>query len=337
MDRVFETIKLFPAQCRQVESEFKNIALPDYKDIANILISAMGASAFGYHICKYLYKYDLQIPLCLHNDYNTPGFVSDNTLFIPVSYSGFTEEPLDTSSKSLKLSNKVIGIAQKESDLGQLLLNNNKAAYFINPVNNPSGQPRMGAGYTISALIKILGRLKLIKDENLTETAEFVEKGIPDIDKSAKVLADKLTNKYILIMSAEHLSGNAHVFRNQLNETAKNSAFYSLLPELNHHLLEGFLYPNTIKDNLAVVLISSDLYSNRIKHRMMLTRDVLDKNSITNYTIEVSGPSKIKQVFWVLAYSGFVSYYLSIRNKVNAEEIPWVNYFKKQLSALNDQ
>ena len=337
MDKILTTMNLFPSQCRHADSELNGITIPRPENISNIIISAMGASAFGFYLCKSLYEPELKIPLILNNDYGLPGFVNENSLFIPVSYSGNTEEVLNATNKALLVTKNVLGITQKESDLGFLLQNNNKTSYFMNPKFNPSGQPRMGAGYTITALIKILSLLNLIPTENFNDIADNIETNIQTINSASKELAEKVHNKYILIVSAEHLSGNAHVFRNQLNESSKNIAFYSLLPELNHHLLEGLLYPANIKETMTVIIIESSLYSKRIQQRLNLTKDVLNKNSILNYSINVPGISKITQAFWLLAYTGFMSYHLAGLNKVNALEIPWVNYFKKQLSAQNEK
>lgn len=337
MDKILTTMNLFPKQCRHADSEINGMKIPIPENISNIIISAMGASAFGFYLCKSLYEKVLKIPLFLNNDYGIPGFTNENTLFIPVSYSGNTEEVLNATNNALLVTGNIIGITQKESDLGFLLRNNNKTTYFMNPKFNPSGQPRMGAGYTITALIKILSMLNLIPDENFNGVADNIETRIQAINSASKELAEKVNNKYILIVSAEHLAGNAHVFRNQLNESAKNIAFYSLLPELNHHLLEGLRFPADIKDTLTVIVIESSLYSIRIQQRLSLTKDVLDKNSITNYSIKIPAFNKISQAFWLLAYTGFMSYHLARLNKVNALEIPWVNYFKKQLTAQNEK
>ena len=63
--------------------------------ISNMVITGLGGSGIGGMIATQLVSDQLQIPVCINNDYTLPTFVSENTLVIVSSFSGNTEETLE--------------------------------------------------------------------------------------------------------------------------------------------------------------------------------------------------------------------------------------------------
>ena len=60
-----------------------------------MVITGLGGSGIGGMIATQLVSDQLQIPVCINNDYTLPTFVSENTLVIVSSFSGNTEETLE--------------------------------------------------------------------------------------------------------------------------------------------------------------------------------------------------------------------------------------------------
>lgn len=333
MDKVFETLQLLPKQCREAWEESQKINFdPKYQQTNSLVICGMGASCFGYYILKTVFSADLKIPLVLANSYHLPAFVNYNTLVVAASYSGNTEEPLSSLREGYENNCLLTGVTMGEQ-MGRMLSENNTPYYKISGTFNPSGQPRYGSGYVIFGLLGILSKLGIlhIADSEVVSALEFLEKESVLQQKSAQDLALKLKNAQPLIISAEHLSGNAHILRNQLNESAKTFSDYSLLPELNHHLLEGLSHPANNSQQLVVLGLHSALFDARINNRFALTKDVFGKNNINFETLEVKGEIKLQQSLWMLSFGGYLSYYLAKIYQVDPIAIPWVDYFKKKL------
>ena len=103
------------------------------------------------------------------------------------------------------------------------------------------------------------------------------------------------------------------------------------IPELNHHLMEGLKHPANNKDNLYFIFIDSDLYSNRIRQRFEITKDVVSQNNIQFSSFKPSSNDKLSQVFEVIQFAGFLNFYLSMLYEQDPAPIPWVDYFKTQL------
>src|SRR3989338_5346876 len=311
------------SQCRQIWEDSKALAVERYLSIQNIVLCGMGGSAYGGYVVNALFKNELKIPLYSNNDYDLPGFADENTLVILSSYSGTTEEVLSCSEAAKKQGCKICSISggKKLTDAG---LN-------FEPKFNPSGQPRLGTGYMVLGVIGILNKLGFLEltDSEVETAVKELEENQENIKMQAKELSSKIKESIPLVFAAQHLGGNAHILRNQFNETAKNFSAFSLLSELNHHLMEGLKNPEDKK--LIVLFLSSQLYSERMIKRFELTKDVVSKQGIPYLEYKASGSNKLSQMLNALSFGGYLSLYLAFLYKIDPSLIPWVDYFKNEL------
>jgi glucose/mannose-6-phosphate isomerase len=127
------------------------------------------------------------------------------------------------------------------------------------------------------------------------------------------------------------LGGNAHIGANQMNENAKRFAGYFLVPELNHHLMEGLVYPKTNSKNVLFVFIESNLYDKRIQKRYEIGKQVLDQHKIPVVSYIAQEKNALAQVFEVLLFTSFASYYSALLEGIDPTAIPVVDFFKTQL------
>lgn len=342
--QVIDSINDFPKQIIQAWEEASEVEFPvPYKAIDNIVIAGMGGSTLGADLLRHLFKDSLTVPVTIVNHYSLPESVGEKTLVILASYSGTTEEVLAAAEETLKKKAKITGVTIGE-ELGDFFKSNSLPAYIFNPNFNPSSQPRLGLGYTFIAMIAFLNNLGFLKVETaiVKEAVEavtrFGEVLTPEFKSSgnpAKQMAKELHGKMIIVIAAEFLSGNAHVFANQTNENSKNFAAFFLLPELNHHLLEGTSNPLITKTATKFIFLESDLYSEKIKKRIEITKDVLEKQGIPTASHKLEGKNQLTQAFAGIVYSSWVTFYLGMLNGVDPVKIPWVDYFKDQLAKSN--
>ncbi len=325
---VLGSVEMFLDQCKQIWFESKQLQFPaDYKNCQNVIVCAMGGSAYGGYVASALFKDTLKVPLLSNNDYHLPGFASSHTLAILSSYSGGTEEVLSCQKEAMEQGCQITGIAGG-GILGEFL--KNKGLVF-DPKFNPSGQPRLGMGYMVLGIMGILNNLGLISvpDEEMSSAIAEVKEAQPQIRIRAKELAQKIYGCIPVYFAAEFLSGNAHIIRNQTNETAKSFAAFSLLSELNHHLMEGLKNPADKK--LFILFIGSDLYSERLKKRVELTKDVVRQQNVLFDEYKAGGSTKLAQVLEVLSFGGFLTLELAFLYGQDPSVIPWVDYFKQHL------
>lgn len=341
--KVLASIEILGEQLKQVWQEFKKVKIPkDFNQINKVLINGMGGSALGGQILRSLFFDQLKLPVGIINSYQLPASLDENTLYIISSYSGNTEEPLLTFTLAKKRGAKIFGITAG-GRLGSLIKQGKLPGYVFKPSFNPSGQPRMGLGYSLAAHLALFRKLGLIKitDDQIKSILLLIDKlrakfGVEVVTKNnmAKKLALELQNKVPLIVASEFLGGNAHTLANQLNENAKNFATYFLIPELNHHLLEGLVFPKTNRQNLSFVFFESKLYQPKNQIRYKITRQVVAKNKIKCSAYKLTAATKIEQSLEALVFGSYLSFYLAVLNKVNPAKIPWVDYFKVQLKKV---
>lgn len=337
----YDSVVFLPDQCESAWKETNQLSLPEsLKNASSILFSGMGGSAYGGRIIKSLYPQETTVPLDLLNDYHLPGYVNEETLVFAASYSGGTEETISCIEEAVKKNTKLMGISSGGA-LKELMEKNGKTTYTFIPKFNPSGQPRLGQGYMQMGqigLLSKLGYIKVVSDE-VFEAISFLREKSKSLEQStsaetnpAKKLAQKVKEKTVILLGAEFLEGAIHAIRNPFHETGKHMAHYYILPELNHHLLEGLLYPETNTSNIEFVMVYSDLYSSRIQKRYELTKEVIEKNSISVTEVKLTGKTKLSQVFELIQMGSFTSFYLAMLHNVDPAKIPWVDYFKKKLS-----
>ncbi|MCL4339135.1 SIS domain-containing protein [Patescibacteria group bacterium] len=329
-------------QCQSGWEEAKKISLPmDYSQVKSVLFCGMGGSAYGARIIKSAFSDILKIPVDLVGDYHLPLYVDKEVLIITASYSGGTEETISCAKEAIRIGAKIIGISSGGA-LCQILKDAGKPFYAFNPKFNPSNQPRLGQGYMLMGQMGILRKLDILQteDSEVKEVIKFLRSNTvkfsvntPSDENIAKKKARLYQNRIINIIGGEFLEGAIHAIRNPFHETGKHFANYFVLPELNHHLMEGLSYPAGNKENLLFLFIDSDLYSDKIRKRVELTKEVVDKNDIPTDSIKLSSGTKIGQVFELIQLGSYTTFYLAMLHGINPVLIPWVDYFKKQLSA----
>ena len=342
--KTLASIHFLPDQCEAAWNEVKKIELPaDYHNFSQILFCGMGGSAFGGRMIKSLYSAALKAPVDVVSDCRLPAYVDRHTLIIAASYSGNTEETIFCCQEALKLGAKIIGITSG-GKIESLLRDAQKPVYVFSPELNPSKQPRLGQGYMQLGQIAILNALGILSVSEtevyslvslLKKNDKLLSEQVGQERNSAKQTALQLEDKIVGIIAAEFLTGAVHIIRNSLHETAKHFADYFILPEANHHLLEGLKYPEVIRKNLIFLLINSELYSEKIFKRLNLTREVIEKNSLKTREIKLQSSSKLHQVFELIQLGSFITFYLAILHSVDPAKIPWVDYFKKRLARLH--
>lgn len=329
---VLESTAMFPDQCEQAWKEASAIQFPpSYQPIYNIVVCGMGGSRFTPRTIKELFCDRIKEPYEIVEDYTLPAYVDKDTLVILSSYSGTTEEVLSCGQDAIKRGAKVTAVSQKA---------NVPVGYLFDPQHNPCGQPRIGGGYMLMGHLGLLKALKLIDidEKEVMEAISFAREigkqygaGVPTEKNAAKQLAMTLKDMHPFIVTSEFLRGFGNGLANQINETAKMISDPRNIPELNHHLMEGLMRPETLHQNGLFLFFLSRFYSSSVQKRYTITKDVVEKQMVKTHTIQLGGPSKLAQVLEAFTISGFTTFYMAMLYDTDPVAIPWVDYFKQEL------
>lgn len=337
---LIESLKKLPDQIKSVMDDFNTErGTFSTENIDTLVINGMGGSNLGGYIIQSVFKDKLKLPLMIEPGYDVPAYVNKKTLYIVSSYSGTTEEPIAAYKTAKRRGAKIITLASdSDNTLRNLALKEDVAHYFFTTSANPSGQPRLGLGYGVAGLLFLFKKLGLIsiKDADIRQILSQLKRknnALAKANNDIQQLAKKLAGRETVIVSGQLFEGNSRVIRNQSCETAKNFASYLILSDMNHFALEGLSHPRTNRKRLTALFIESDLYDKKIQKRIELTKEVMKKQGISVYSYTPSGKTALAQSFDVLQFGSWLTYYLSLINRVDPLSVPWVNWFKKHLTS----
>ncbi len=339
-ENMLGSLQMLHLQVEEVSLNAKSVVVPSsYKHIERIVVFGMGGSALGSQVIQSLYRKELKYPIEIVNSYEVPGYVNSKTLVILSSYSGTTEEVLFTGELA-RVRKAKIAVITAGGALAEFAKKNKYPALVFSTNNNPCGSPRMGLGYSIVGQLILFSKLGVLKI-SAKQIAEVIKTlahydtlyGVltPEKENMAKQLAKKTIDRSIWYVGSEHLLGSAHIAANQMNENGKRMSGFFAIPELNHHLMEGMMYPLHNKKSLLFVLLESSLYYARVQKRYEVTKKVLGKNGIIHESYFTQESDPLLQVCECLVFFSYVSYYSGVLKKIDPTAIPFVDFFKREL------
>lgn len=307
---------------------------PNIEHIENVVVAGMGGSALTAMICQTWWASKLEIPFEVVRGYELPKYVGKNTLVIASSYSGNTEETIACFDQAQAIGSTIIVISAG-GKLQELAKEHNQSFLPL-----PTGyEPRMTIGYSVSVFARVFETLGLVTGvaKELEEASKFLEtypakwaKEVKTSDNPAKQLAEGLMGKSMVIYAGPTLTPAAYKIKAGFNESARNVAFWNMLPEMNHQELMGWT-SHPIDKPFGVIELRSNLDHARVNRRFEVMNKLLSGRMPHAHEVQAKGKNIIEQNLWTIMFGDFVSTYLGILNGVNPNTSETIEKFKKEL------
>ena len=282
------------------------------KRFRNVAVAGMGGSGIVGKIFSEIYT---EKPVTLIDGYNMPAHLSNDTLFIAVSYSGNTEETIKAAKRAVQKGCRVVTI----SSGGAL------EEYGDQKIRIPRSdlQPRSAIGYMLMPFMNGFG---LVDSAGIRE-AHRVIGSLDRNNQECFTHAKRISrNKKIpVVYGAYPLSSVAYRWKTQFNENAKVLSYCSSFPELNHNDTMA-LAETYRKDEFYIMVFDSD--KKEIKERMAITSRLTQTKF--NF-IEVEGKSLAARLFYMIHYGDYLSYHLGKMRGVNPTDVSLIEELKKAL------
>ncbi len=300
-----------------------------------LVFSGMGGSALPADLLRtYLDDLSRRFPesrpvtILQNRTYGLPARRPGTALHFVCSYSGNTEETLETLAELLAKGEPVVGV----SSGGKLeAICREKGIQHIKlPIPNPTFQPRMGTGYFIGAFLQVcitLGIIPDIREEVAREASRYAEKRL-EIEEKGKKLASTLAKTTPIVYSGESYKSVALVWKIKLNENAKTPAFWNVFPELNHNEMVGWTLPQG--KFTALFLRDKDDHP-RIVKRLAITAELLREKGVAVEVIDLEGESVFEKMFSSVMLGDFTSYYLALEYGQDPTPVDMVEKLKHLL------
>lgn len=319
---MIEILDGFPGQCRkaiEIAEKFKVEELKRRK-FDKIAVFGMGGSGIAGHILKDFSEQRIKLPVFVVQGYGIPTFIDNKTLVFAISYSGNTEETIACTRKARKKGSAIVAITS-----GGILAKEVKSAILI-----PKGiPPRTALGYLFLPMLKVLEKLKIIKDteKEIKEMISVAEKKSPYLKKEGKNLAKKLYGKIPAVYGSSGFESVALRFRTQLNENSKSFAHNNIFPELNHNESVGY---KPLEKKLVFLVLRDSEEHPQVKKRIEVTKKILKKKSKV-IEIKTCGKGMLARMFYLILAGDYISYYLALLNKVDPMPVQNITYLKKSI------
>lgn len=338
---MFDILSGWPEQWQKAAGLVNNAQLPGAGGTGrfrNVVISGMGGSAIGGDLLNDYLSDSLTVPLSVSRSYTCPPYVSRDTLFVAVSYSGNTEETLSALKEALKRKAEVVAVTTG----GALAEECGRAGRPVIPI--PKGlPPRQALGYLFLPVLGVLERMGLAEGQKaaVEETKGLLagwvqEYGpvVPHLENRAKTLAAALHKKVPVIYGVQGRTGAvASRWRGQFHENSKNWATSNVLPELDHNEITSWATLSDVTRRLVYLIFLEDSEDGqRMERRREITRKLIEPDVSGAISIRSSGESRLARLFSLIVLGDFVSCYLAVLNGVDPLPVSVIEDLKKELA-----
>ena len=337
---MLDIVEKFPDQIKSSYDVQNSSALGSYIKIDNIIISGMGASSISGDIVQSLFIDRIDIPIFVNRQYYLPKWANKNTLLISQSYSGNTEETLNTFKNGYQKRCKIIGI----SSGGKLKELCEKSE--IPFINIPEGiPPRTATGYMLFSTIYAIKKIGILKndiDSEIEETistindlSNHIKKDVPENENISKQLAKKIFNTIPQIYGFEFYTPIAKRWCTQFNENSKIISRYDEVPECNHNDIVGWsMNPEVSKKFICILFRDSDNESVYITKRLNFMKKLFEEVSANVIEIQVKGKKRLAKMIYTMYLGDFTSCYLALLRGIDPTPVDAITELKSELAKI---
>jgi len=187
-------------------------------------------------------------------------------------------------------------------------------------------------GISLGGLLGLMSKAGVINlnDEEFQKSIEELVQIRENWD--VKSVAQKMNQKIPALIAARPLLGSLHAGRNVINEIGRTFASFFDLPELDHHLVEATMFPKNLFKDIYYLFFVSDLYSERIKTRIKITKDLFMEQELNFGEIKLAGSNSLTQALEIPHYCAWLAFYISELNGEDPGPEPWILKLKSELS-----
>jgi len=292
----------------------------------HFIVCGVGGSQLGAMLIKH---YGPEPKIILHRDYGLPKLTPEmerDSLIILSSYSGTTEETLDSGKEALARGLNIAAL----STGGELIAfaREHKLASIVIP--DTGLQPRLATGYSMLAMAKIFGDSALLS--RIREAGKSIDVRASQAEGAR--LAEALWGKVPLIYTSRANGPLGYVWKIKINETSKIPAFANVIPEMCHNEINGLDPVDSTRPliaNMHVVMVEDASDVPRNQKRMRVASDIFKERGIPLSHVALTGKDFAK-VFNSYVMSDWVSYALAAHYGVPDEATPLITEFKKRIA-----
>ena len=299
-------------------------------EISHVYVAGLGGSGIGADFVASFIRDEAKVPYLVGKGYDIPKYVGPNSLAITSSYSGNTEETLNSFEQLRKAGARIITV----SSGGKLIKMSQELGLDYVQVPGDWPSPRACLGFSVVAQLCVLHKLGLISDkaiDDVRKSVSLLRAQASDIKARAEKIASFLDGKLPIIYSTDRIAPVSVRFRQQLNENAKMLCWHHIIPEMNHNELVGWRDKN---DNLAVVYFRTRDDHPRNSTRIDINKEIIGQYTDTIIEIYAKGESLVEQSMYLVHLGDWISWFMSQQRGMDSIEVNVIDYLKGELAKV---
>lgn len=336
-----------PEYCEDAVQLAKQITIPSEVKISektsiqygkplNIIIAGMGGSAIGGEMLRDWLRDELPIPIKVCRDYSLPAYADENTLVFAISYSGNTEEALNTLVDAVHRKCMIITVTS-----GGHLLSFSKKLQMPHVVIPRGLPPRVAIPFLFFPLPILMERMGILKniEEDLKEVIQVLKRlseenspKTPAENNPTKRLALELMGSIPVVYGFRQYKAIARRWKTQFNENSKVPSKWDVFPELNHNEVVGWEAPEALTKKFSIILIRDLHEPPEIGHRMEATKLLALHKAWEVLEIYARGDKKLARMFSLLYLGDLASIYLAILRGTDPSPVETIDKIKLEMS-----
>jgi glucose/mannose-6-phosphate isomerase len=269
-------------------------------EAAGLMVCGMGGSAIGGDLAAAAFGDRLTRPLLTVRGYGLPSWATPEWSVLCSSYSGNTEETLACFAAA-----EALGARRLVASTGGELVDGARESGV--PVIGLPGilpAPRTAVAYmlVVSAEVAALTGVGPGLRTEIDAAADFLAAEAGHLQERAEEISFRLGKDIPVIVGADLTAPVARRWKTQINENAKQSAFFAELPEADHNELCGWS-----GGELSAVMLEDRDQHPRERRRFELTAELIGTSGAETVRIETEGETRIARLLWATMLGDLVS------------------------------
>jgi glucose/mannose-6-phosphate isomerase len=310
--------------------------LPSRESIEHVVVLGMGGSGVAGDILLAAAAPFMAVPVVVVKGYELPHFVGEGSLVFVVSFSGDTEETIETGTEAALQGARIVAVT------GGGEIAKRAAGWGAPVVSVPSNipQPRVGLGALAIPPLVVLEEIGLFPG-----ASQWIDLAVDQLrrrrdalmaeENEAAALARRIGRTFPVIYGGGALGAAAAArWKTQINENAKAPAFWNTHPELCHNELSQWgQHGDVTRQVLTLVNLRHDHEHPQVSRRFELATELIRETVAAVEEVRAQGEGELAQLLDLILFGDFVALHLALQEGVDPGPIPAQEELKAALSA----
>jgi glucose/mannose-6-phosphate isomerase len=310
--------------------------LPNRESIEHVVVLGMGGSGIAGDILIAAAAPFMAVPVVVVKSYELPHFVGEGSLVFVVSFSGDTEETIETGTEAALQGARIVAVT------GGGEIAKRAAGWGAPVVEVPGGipQPRVGLGSLVIPPLVVLEEIGLFPG-----ASQWIDLAVDQLRRrrdalvadgnDAQELARRIGRTFPVVYGGGAIGATAAArWKTQINENAKAPAFWNAHPELCHNELSAWgQHGDVTRQLLTLVNLRHDHEHPQVSRRFDLATEQVREVVAGVEEVRAEGEGELAQLLDLILFGDFVALHMALQEEVDPGPIPAQEELKAALSA----